>query len=309
MYTILTYRRNFLYVFILGAIFMSSCETTVDIDIPFEKPQVVLNSTLTHNTFPKVRLTYSRHILDNDWEFEPITTAEVKLTIEGQSYFLEYNEDSGQYVSLDHMVEGGKEYIVEAVVEGYSVVSASEFVPVQVPIKDLVYNGQAHVDAWLTGDDFSLIFDDPEGENFYEISAYYYRMDHYIDQNGDEVYYYDSRTIYLEPKNPSYESDFYLNGGLIIDDKLFDGKEASIDFFTGGNYMEMEVDGGEVHFVLKNISKSYYDFQSTYGLQDWNDGDPFAQPVQVYSNIENGIGIFMTGNVSSIKVETGSDQQ
>ena len=71
--------------------------------------------------------------------------------------------------------------------------------------------------------------------------------------------------------------------------------------------MELE-DRGEIYFVLKNISKSYYDFQSTYGLQDWNDGDPFAQPVQVFSNIENGIGIFMTGNIASEKIETGSGQ-
>tara|TARA_R110001592_G_scaffold108704_3_gene303652 strand:- start:26597 stop:27523 length:927 start_codon:yes stop_codon:yes gene_type:complete len=306
MNTLISYRRYFLLIFIVGGLFISSCENTVDIDIPFEKPQVTLNSTLIHNTFPKVRLTFSRHILDNNWEFEPITTAEVKLTADGQSFYLDYNEESGEYISLDNMVMGGKEYTVEANVEGYAIISASANVPNQVPIKDLIYNGKAQVDAYSTSDDITLVFDDPVGENHYEISAYYYRQDTYIDQFGNEVYYSDNQPIYLQPKNPTYETDFFSNGGILIDDKLFEGKEAKIDFFTSGNYMELD-NGGEVHFVLKVVSPGYYYFRSTSALQDWNEGDPFAQPVQVFSNIDNGIGIFMTGNVSSKKVITGPD--
>ncbi|WP_161625571.1 DUF4249 domain-containing protein [Cyclobacterium qasimii] len=306
MNTLLSFRRYFLLIPIVGGMFMSSCENTVDIDIPFVKPQVTLNATLIHNTFPKVRLTYSRHILDNNWEFEPITTAEVKLTADGQSFYLDYNEESEEYISLDYMVMEGKEYTVEANVEGYDIISATEIVPNQVPIKGLVYNGKAQVDAYSTSDDITLIFDDPIGENHYEISAYYYRLNSYTDQYGNEFYYSDNQPIYLEPKNPTYESDFFSNGAVSVDDKLFEGKEARIDFFTGGNYMELD-NGGEVHFVLKAVSPSYYYYRSTSGLQDWNEGDPFAQPVQVFSNIENGIGVLMTGNISSEKMETGSN--
>tara|TARA_R110002096_G_scaffold43467_10_gene117225 strand:- start:89 stop:1024 length:936 start_codon:yes stop_codon:yes gene_type:complete len=308
MNTLLSYRRYFLFVFIIGGLFISSCETTVDIDIPFEKPQVTLNSTLIHNTFPKVRLTYSRHILDNNWEFEPITTAEVKLTTDdGQSFYLGYNEESGEYISLDYMVMEGKEYTVEVKVEGYDIISATETVPIHVPIKDLIYNGSAKVDSWSTRDDITLVFDDAIGENYYEISAFYYRQGSYVDQDGNEVYYSDNQPIYLEPKNPAYEQDFFLDGAVLIDDKLFDGKEAKIDFFTSGNFIELE-NGGEVQFVLKVVSPGYYYFRTTSGLQDWNEGDPFAQPVQVYTNIKNGIGIFMTGNVSSKEMETGTGQ-
>ncbi|MBR9774634.1 MAG: DUF4249 domain-containing protein [Cytophagales bacterium] len=307
MNTLLSFRRVFLFVFVAAGLFISSCETTVDIDIPFEKPQVTLNATFLHNAFPKVRLTYSRHILDTNWEFEPIKTAEVKLITGNETYFLNYNEESGEYSNLQYLVSEDTEYTIEVDLEGYEKVQATEMVPIYVPIHDLVYNGKGQQDAWTSGDDFSLIFNDPVGEHYYEISAYYVRREHYINEYGEEVYYEDNRTIYLEPKNPSYETDFFLDGGIIIDDKLFEGKQAKIDLFTSGNFMELE-DRGEIYFVLKNISKSYYDFQSTYGLQDWNDGDPFAQPVQVFSNIENGIGIFMTGNIASEKIETGSGQ-
>jgi hypothetical protein len=43
---------------------------------------------------------------------------------------------------------------------------------------------------------------------------------------------------------------------------------------------------------LRSISKEYYDYQTSLN-EYWNaDGNPFAQPVQVFTNIENGFGIF-----------------
>jgi len=307
MEILLRSRKYSLFIFIIGTFFISACETSVDIDIPFEKPQVTLNSTFINDTNPKVRLTFTKHILDNNWEFEPISEAEVKLIQENETWYLNYNEESGDYVNSEYFIEEGKEYTIQVLLEGYDMITASELVPIKVPIKEFIYNGQVKRDSWSTNDDVTLIFDDPVGENYYEISAYYYRKDYYTDQYGNEFYFEENYPIYLEPKNPSYENDYNLNGEILIDDNLFEGTEATIDFFTNGNYFEID-NGGEVHFVLKAISPSYYNYGSTFGLQEWNDGDPFAQPVQVYSNIENGIGIFMTGSVSTIKMDTNSGQ-
>lgn len=150
---------------ILGVLFIySSCETTVDIDIPFDKPQVTVNSSLAHNTFPKVRVTYSKHILDNNWEFEPVRDAEVKLIHQGETYPLSFDEATGEFISLDHMISEGNEYKIEVLVEGYEPVTATEIIPVRVPIKNLVYQGQVQVDSWSSRDDIQLSFDDPEGK-------------------------------------------------------------------------------------------------------------------------------------------------
>ncbi|NHE56628.1 DUF4249 domain-containing protein [Cyclobacterium plantarum] len=291
------------FLMILGVVFVySSCETTVDIDIPFEKPQVTVNSSLANNTFPKVRVTYSKHILDNNWEFEPIRDAEVKLIHQGETYPLSFDEATGEYISLDHMISEGNEYKIEVLVAGYEPVTATEIIPTIVPIKNLVYQGQVQVDSWSSRDDIQLIFDDPAGENYYEISAHYYRTYTYTDQEGNLVYYEENYPLYLEPKNPSYEKDFNTDGELLIDDKLFDGAEAKIDLFINGSYFTEEMDG-EVSFTLKAVTRNYYLFHSTYGLQWWNDGDPFAQPVQVYSNISNGIGIVMGESISVKRME------
>lgn len=279
-----------------------ACETTVDIEIPFEKPQITLNSNLRHNAFPSVRLTYSKHILDNNWEFVPIKNAEVRLIHQGEILPLSFVEETGEYINLNRLLKEGNEYRIEVAVEGYETVSASEIIPLSVPIKDLIYQGKVQVDAWSSNDDVRLIFDDPEGENYYEISAEFYRQNSYTDENGNRVYYEDNYPLYLEPKNPTYEKDYNTDGELLIDDKLFEGREAVIDLFLNGSYFSEDVEG-EIKFTLKSVTRNYSLFHSTYGLQWWNEGDPFAQPVQVYSNISNGIGIVMGESISVKRID------
>ncbi|WP_234364346.1 DUF4249 family protein [Lunatibacter salilacus] len=79
---------------------------------------------------------------------------------------------------------------------------------------------------------------------------------------------------------------------MLFDDRLFDGEEAIMDLLIQGTMME-ETYEGEIYFNLKSVTESYYQYHTTSDLQDWNEGDPFAQPVQVFSNIPNGLGILM----------------
>ena len=49
---------------------------------------------------------------------------------------------------------------------------------------------------------------------------------------------------------------------------------------------------------LQNISKSYYYYRTSLELYKDASRNPFAQPVQVFSNINNGFGIFAGAQVS-----------
>ena len=53
-----------------------------------------------------------------------------------------------------------------------------------------------------------------------------------------------------------------------------------------------------VRVYLHNISKSYYYYRTSLELYQSASGNPFAQPVQVYSNIENGFGVFAGSQIS-----------
>lgn len=303
--------RNFCqlrHLLVLSAVLFFSCETVIDIEIPFEKPQVTMNANLQHNLFPAVRLTYSKHILDNDWEFLPIRDAAVSLIHQNERYPLSFNDDTGEYTSLQLLLREGNTYTLEAEVPGYETVRATERIPVSVPIKEVVYQGRVQLDAWSTREDLRFLFDDPEGENYYEISADFYGYFSYTDEDGNTVQYENNYPLYLEPKNPSYERDYNTDGKLLIDDTLFDGEEAAIELFID-NVFSQENTEGEIRFTLKAVSSTYFQFHTTYGLQWWNEGDPFAQPVQVFSNISNGIGILMAESVSVLSVAPPQQEQ
>jgi hypothetical protein len=43
---------------------------------------------------------------------------------------------------------------------------------------------------------------------------------------------------------------------------------------------------------LMSLSEDYFKYKLSLEKYQETAGDPFAQPVQVYSNVENGFGIF-----------------
>ena len=43
---------------------------------------------------------------------------------------------------------------------------------------------------------------------------------------------------------------------------------------------------------VSHLSENYYKFIKTRQLYNENDGNPFAEPVQIHSNVKNGVGIF-----------------
>ena len=60
-----------------------------------------------------------------------------------------------------------------------------------------------------------------------------------------------------------------------------------------------------IYLTISRVSKEYYWYQSSYSNYLQTSGDPFAQPVQVYTNINNGLGVFAGYSASkdSIVVE------
>ena len=76
----------------------------------------------------------------------------------------------------------------------------------------------------------------------------------------------------------------------LFTDELFNGKKAEISF-----YGENHTGGGIYKINLKNITRDYYLYLKSHTLQFENIDNPFAEPVQVYHNVNNGFGILGDG--------------
>ena len=53
---------------------------------------------------------------------------------------------------------------------------------------------------------------------------------------------------------------------------------------------------GEIRLV--NTSEAYFNYLKSFNMYQRASGNPFATPVQVYSNVENGMGIFAGGTLT-----------
>jgi hypothetical protein len=105
--------------------------------------------------------------------------------------------------------------------------------------------------------------------------------------------------------------EVFQNGGSpwreqgLFNDLLFNGQNKSLEIEIP-NYNETGNEIGyqwsyktlSLRLYLHNISKSYYYYRTSLELYQSASGNPFAQPVQVYSNIENGFGVFAGSQIN-----------
>jgi len=73
--------------------------------------------------------------------------------------------------------------------------------------------------------------------------------------------------------------------------------------YTGNTHNGQDVtEQNEGWLEIWSMSEAMYKYQTSYVNQMLNEQNPFAQPVQVYSNIHNGIGIFAGYQTERVKL-------
>lgn len=76
-------------------------------------------------------------------------------------------------------------------------------------------------------------------------------------------------------------------------DLLFDGQTKTVDIPVSNwfyEFQDIRIEFVDVYF--SNVSESSHYYNRSFQLYQETQGNPFAQPVQVFSNITNGFGIF-----------------
>lgn len=132
----------------------------------------------------------------------------------------------------------------------------------------------------------------------------------YISDNGAEANYYE---LFMELENEHYnhdrqEMEYYrhrvhmiskdaaiqddndsFSGSLLFKDLLFNGRDIELTFEISGSGISNH---GITVVTLRTLSEAGYNYLKSRRLQDDTSGDPFAQPVNVYNNVQHGFGIF-----------------
>ncbi len=314
---------------ILSIIFVAtSCHKVIDLDVSDAEKKIVINGILYPDSIVRVNISRSLGVLEEDsTEFQFLNKATAKL-YENDNYIETLVFDSLGFYHSTIIPDLTKKYKLEVESEGIEkAVGRIELVnPIEFAISDMEYSVEEITETITMDyenfeDDFESfdttfiqvyfnckfnIPDPADQENYYAIVAYSYSADigeliaFTYDENNEEViydgffmeesemqavhahYYIENNYTFIE------NSSFYDNGFQILKDNLFSGQNLSLNMNISFRTFDLQ----PIYMKMYSIPKDYIDYIKSEEKYWQAHENPYTQPVNVFSNIENGFGIF-----------------
>jgi hypothetical protein len=282
-------------------VWLAACQTVVDIDVPFDPRKLVVNALISTDSLMQVRVNRSLNVLEQPGRSDNfISNAQVEIEEVGQNQSEDlFHKEEGWYEGEMMRPEAGKTYRLRVSAPNFDPIEATTFVPEKVPILNFTIDEEkVRLDQGSTEAlRMRLTFKDPgENRNYYLVRyfQYYPQYDYSTPFPYELIGYYRER-IYVRVEDPTVTM---LNGAeIIFTDEFISGQTFELitfmyDYCFFGNCGNENDDGRKIEIELHTISRDYYLFLTSLNLQSNAQGDPFAEPVPVFNNIENGFGIF-----------------
>lgn len=279
--------KNSIYlIFILALV--SSCQKTIEFDGEVKDPKLVVNSIFNTEDTLRVHISNSLSLVDGA-SLRFIKNATVKLYNENDVLVsTPLHTQNGYYMDETFQFEENKQYRVEVERDGFNTINATDNVPKTVEVENVevieLSDPNNEGEILITVD-----FEDPSGDNYYMVEV---RMEYYY--KWDSFEYSGWETGWLTTVDPNVDGNngtgTYGNNRIILDDDNFDGKNYKLRFNTSKYILDGDYRRVELKFY--SLSQSTYNYFTSVERYQNVQGNPFATPVQVFSNVENGFGIF-----------------
>lgn len=279
---------------------ITSCSTDVDYNPPAISHSLVAYSILKADSSLSVIVTRTQDI--NDMEIACVSNATVKIYDEsGILLDSALYAGNGKYLSR-YKVVANRKVTVRVEAPGFNAVQASDYAPSGVEIKEAYFREKYEYDAindYMYGLVTVTFQDNPAERNYYEMviainqgDGTFGRVTPFIVSN--EFVNVNSR----EQNNPQ---------SILFNDALFNGKEVVLRIKAQTSMSP--------YVIFRNTSETYYRYQNSlyshlFTKPEKNDRFFTAEPVSIYTNIENGFGIVAGYNqceYQSINVEINED--
>lgn len=307
-------KNNFYYILI--SMVLLSCTKIIELDDQKLANQVIVNSIIWPDQAFSVYLTRSSSILIDNGNNPPMMGA-LDLYEDG-TLIRQFPSQLGEFSATDIQPKSGKKYRIVVTSNGKQI-DAETTIPYQAEVKSidtLTINNQNNYKTTR----YSIQLNDPQGEDYYRIVVTNETliqgkdpedkriMKYYLNKSQNYIYSEDSifKTVYK-----SFDGTLHSHGGpqndyFIFPDTYFQGEAYtvqlnSITYFNGN--VDSNSYGEPGNPVLKRIfernvvhvqrlSKELYTYLKYLKLYNNYYAIPFSEPVTVYSNVNNGAGIF-----------------
>lgn len=295
-----------LFLIISIIIVAISCEKTVTVNIPVSAPKLVVNGVTEANNIFKVTVSKSEAVLSsNNLSNSYINTALAQLYVNGLL------KDTLTFRSTTNMYEAknatkaisGNTYKVVVAQPGFTTVVAETKTPSNITIQSITRIANARTNAnGQTQDEIKIKFLDNTTEN----NFYLFKFKKPIYNNGaamvyDPIYCINSNDADIDRASSSDPTDLNscLRNEFSMSDNNFNGNLKTITVFINSNDLiayTNPFDQKKYKAILEmnSLSKNYYNYRRSLETYRDNEDNPFSEPVLVYTNVNNGYGIFST---------------
>lgn len=301
-------------ILLCSVLSFTSCIKEVDFNVDTVPQKLVVNSVITVYQPIEVNVSGLQSILDTSQLF--IDNATVIVCEEGGDTDTLSYLSNGNYKSNIYG-EPGKVYRLTVQAKGYPTAFACDTIPVRINIKNASERKSATVDEdGIQHEDLTVTFlRSAEKTNYYELF--------FVEQDADIIdsttYYYfnfTSDAVSIDPIILASGTTDYNYATFLFNDANIAAEEYTIAMKMhgyisagGGGYTKPIITlQDNIHAaVLRTVSKAYYDYRNSWDKHQRFKNDStkvediiyvplIGEPQEMFSNIENGLGIFVAYN-------------
>lgn len=272
--------KRLFYIIPLLFVF-GSCEQDANVDLPEVDPVLVLNCIITpQDSFVRVTVAKSEPIFgaasNNSGN---VDNATVTLYGNSSSIQLPYNSmyDWYEVPASSFPIIAGNEYHLVVSEPGGLHADAYTTVPLNAPVFTCTATTSVLPNTYEGEVRFSVaVNDEADVINYYRFISY--NMN-YRSWNGDSLLEHTSWHLF----NDDGEDGTTIN------------ESTTVWYYNNSSDSVLAY-----HVYLLNCNYDYYRFHQS--LYNYHGEDPFSEPVLIYSNITDGLGIFAAANASWVRV-------
>lgn len=257
---------------------LSSCEENITIDLPDAESKIVVEGYISSGEKPYVLLSKNQNY------FDPLDSASLlTYAIKGALVIVsdgiisdtlqEVSPSIGYYYQANNIIgENGKTYSLYIIAEGETLTATTK-IPMPVPLDSVWFKVDGNLDS--LGYAWAHLTDPVELGNSYRWLA------KRIGKDDD----------YIAPQGSVFEDKFF--NGQSFDFAYNRGEVPNSDKPDDNNEEEGHFKKGDVIAIkFCAIDRNHFEFWRSFETQISNNGNPFASPTPIQSNIQGGIGIW-----------------
>lgn len=295
---------------------LSSCEKVIEAkDLPQQDPMLVVNCLIYPDSQVVINASSSKSILSGK-DYKYISSAVCDL-YENETYLGTVSTGSNGTAVFPVLAKKNTSYSLKVAAPGFKSVDASTSVPDQITV--------SAVERYDTANYKYTIGTQPAGPNSSKSANGTCKFKFTITDDLSKSNYYGLKpTVILYDGNgnskvlTSASINSNLTGGGLGEESTYFGQMLILrdQTLVNGNQVQGDISVGffedlstgfdaqtiEVYLEMYNLSDDYYKYQRTFSEQASLGADFFAEPVLVYSNIKNGVGILAGASVKVVQI-------